>query len=149
MANELIKKTIDGHDYEFSIFGAKKSIKVLVRLSKILGKPFGLLMGSFKGPGKMLEREVDTDLMSLAFSALTDNLDSDEVIDILETLVAGDYILCDGKKVIFDTHYEGRLDHLMKVVMIALEVQYGNFSGAISALRPVKKNHHTMKENQT
>lgn len=149
MATELIKKDVDGFEYEFSQFGAKRSLRTLIRLSKVLGKPLSLLLGSMNGSGKLLDKSLDMDMIGLALNALTENMDSAEVISLIEELTSGDACLCDGKKIIFDSHYEGRLDHLFKVLYAALEVQYGNFFGAMVALQGPKKHHPMTQVNPT
>jgi hypothetical protein len=135
MSMELIKKTIDGHEYEFQKFGAKPALRMLLRLSKIVGKPLALAVSAAKGEGNLLDRQVDTNVLAMAVEALTNQFDENEVLDIIEELTARDNLLCDGKKVLFNTHYEGRLDHLFKVLAAQLEVQYGNFFGAVLGLR--------------
>lgn len=132
-AGDLTRRDIDGAEYAFSKWGAKKSTKILIRLSKIVGKPLGLALASFQGEGKLLQRVVDTKLIGMAFEALTQNLDADEALDLIEELTAKDNVLCDNKKIVFDLHYQNRLDHMFKVLGAALEVQYGNFLGEFTA----------------
>ena len=128
---ELAEKSVDGIKYEFQQFGAKESLKTLMRLSKILGKPIALALGSL---GEKVDfSNVKGDLLADAAQALTERLDQDEVLNLIQLLTA-DKVLCEGKKVSFDLHYQGRLDHLFKVLGAALEVQYGNFFGAFKDL---------------
>lgn len=135
MAKELITKTIDGQTYEFQIFGASQSLKILMRLSKILGKPIGLFMGSLKKDDEAQSGStIKAEILSQAIEALTSNLDQNEVLDLIKIL-SSDTCLCDGKKIIFDSHYEGRLDHLFKVLKESLEVQFGNFLSVL----PIKR----------
>lgn len=136
---ELKKKIIDGDQYEFTQFGAKKSLRILMKLSKIVGKPLAIAATMAKGPGSILDKEVNPDLIGEAVGALTEKLDEDEVLDLLEELSSRDTVLCNGKKIDFNSHYENRLDHLFKVVAAALEVQYGNFLGAFNVLRVQNK----------
>lgn len=131
---ELAKREVDGLTYEFEQFGAKRATKLLVRLSKIIGKP--LTLGIAAAQGKSLaEVQLTSDVLAPVVDALFANLDSDEVQSILEAFTADEKVLCDGKKVFFDKHYEGRLDHMLRVFWAALEVQYGNFFGAVLTLR--------------
>lgn len=138
--SERIVKTIDGDEYSFEKFGAKKSLKILVRLSKMIGKPISLLVGSIKSEKgtKVLDSEIKTDVLALAIEAMADNLDSDEVISLMEELAANS-ILCNDKIVKFDSHYEGKLPHLFKVLAAALEVQYGNFFDAFKGFQESRK----------
>lgn len=136
MARELIEKRVDGNVYSFQQFNTTKSLKIMSRLSKILLEPITLFFASAGGKassGNLLDRQLDKDMLGKAVRSLTDRMDEDEVINLIKELTANDNLLVDGKKVDFDTHYEGRLDHLFKVLYAALEVQYGNFLGALIA----------------
>ena len=132
---ELASKEIDGLEYQFEQFGAKKSLKILFRLSKQIGKPLSLLVGSMSGEKdkKLLDRDIKLDMIAVAIDSLMSNLDSDEVITLMQDLAGDHACICDGKKINFDSHYEGRLPHLFKVLWAAIEVQYGNFFDALSA----------------
>jgi hypothetical protein len=135
------EKEIDGHVYQFSKFGAKKSLKILRRILGIIGEPFAVAMGSAKGDGKLFERQIDPSILAGAIKSLIDRADEDTVIQLMEDLCGESGCLCDGKKVLFDTHYESRLPHLFKVFRAALEVQYGDFfGGSLGALTkgPIK-----------
>ena len=129
---ELIEKTVDGEVYSFSQFGAKKSLRMLIKISKIVGKPLSLAFASAEGPGKLSDKTVNPNTLAQAVEALMERMDEDEVISILESLTSGDACLCNGKKVDFNGHYEGNLSHMFKVLKAALEVQYGNFFDALS-----------------
>jgi len=134
MALELARREIDGHVYEFEQFGAKRATKLLARLSKIVGKPLALGIAATAGR-KLTEVDISAEVLSPIASALFDSLDSEEVQALLEAFTADEKVLCDGKKVFFDKHYEGRLDHMFRVFWAALEVQYGNFFAAFTALQ--------------
>lgn len=125
---ELATKIVDGESYEFSQMGAKEALRMLTRLAKIVGKPVALTISSLKKPegGDFLDTEINMDFVGSAVEALVQNLEQNEVLDIIETLCAKN-ALCNGAKIIFNSHYESRLGHLFKVLWAALEVQYGNF----------------------
>ncbi len=144
---EMQKRTVDGDVYEFSQFGTKESLRVLSKLSKILGKPIALGFAALgtdpkkpepevEGEQKksLFDREINKEILAQAIDAFTERLDENEVIDLIETL-AGKNVLCNGKPVIFNSHYEGKIAVLFKVVAAALEVQYGNFFDALSGPR--------------
>lgn len=125
----LEKKEVDSHTYSFSKYGAKESLKVLTRLTRIIGEPLaiGMAAASGKKSGKsLLDTEIDPDIIGKAVRALVDRLDEDEVMGLIEKLTSVG-VLCDGKKINFDVHYNGKLPHLFKVLWAAIEVQYGNF----------------------
>ncbi len=137
MSLELAKKEIDGALYEFQQFGAKKATKMLVRIGRIAGKPISIF-GSQLAKGKdAVESLNSADMIAQIIGAFTEKLDENDVLDIIETFTAVD-VLCDGKKIhSFDHHFQNRLDHMFRVLWAALEVQYGNFFGAITAILPV------------
>lgn len=145
MAKEMVKRPIDGHDYEFSQMGAKQSLKTLVRLSKIIGKPIAMLAGA---PGKgILDKDVSSETLAAAVGAMVEHLDGDETVELCELLCATT-VMCDGKKVDFQTHYEGRLDHLFSVLSAALEVQYGNFFQGVIGRRGSLESSPTIQDQQ-
>lgn len=128
MAAGLVEKTVGGKKYEFQKFGASQSLKVLAKLSKVLLEPMSLAFSAMEGSGGILDRKINGDVVGKAARALVDRLD-DSVIDLIKELIGPDALLCDGKKIVFDSHYED-LGHLFEVLQAALEVQYGNFFAA-------------------
>lgn len=136
---ELIPKNVDGIEYQFQKFGTKKSLRILIRLTKFLGKPAAALIGAFKGEGSLVDRELDGDIIATAVSQLVDNMNEDDVLDLVEEITGRDNLLADGKKIVWESHYAGRLDHLFKVLYAGLEVQYGNFIAAIAGPLEAKK----------
>lgn len=132
MSAGLIEKSIDGHLYEFEKWGADKSLTVLLDLASITGKPLGMAFGSLAsgGPGKILDKEPDPNLISDILEALTVKLKKKAVMRLIKKM-SSESMLCDGKRIDFNSHYADRLDHLFRVVYAALEVQYGNFFAGI------------------
>lgn len=146
MARELVQRKVDGSLYEFEQFGATHSLKILTKLTKLIGEPLTLaftamldgekkLGAEVEAPAtkkSILDRKINGKMLGEAVKALVDKLDEDEVLSLVQQLCAQS-LLCDGKKIIFDSHYEGRLGHLFKVLGAALEVQYGDFLGEMFA----------------
>lgn len=130
MAQETVIREIDGRTYEFTQFGTTLSLKLLARLTKIIGEPLAIALGGLKTPpGKkvnLADMDVSGDLLGKAVKALIDRLDENEVVALVKTL-ASEHMLCDNAKIIFDAHYSGNMGHLLHVLMASLEVQYGNF----------------------
>ncbi len=146
----LEHKSIAGRKYEFQKFGAKKSVKLLTRLLKLVGEPLSIAVGA-TGGGKLFESNLDPKILSSAVRVLVDKLDEDEVLDLIEEFTANDNVLCDGVRVNFDNHYEGKLPELFKVLAAALEVQYGNFFGEYIGVtkKGTIKNKNTTLERAT
>lgn len=155
MAKEIQTIDIDGRSYEISQMAPTKSLKTLTRLTKILGEPMILAISSiFKNSkGKItqedvkksiLDRSIDISSLSDAVRVLISRMDEDEVIGLVKILTT-DGVLCDHKPIIFDVHYMGELPHLMRVMIAALGVQYGNFLDAAFAILPVKTARQIIK----
>ncbi len=85
----------------------------------------GMALATNEG-GSMSGKD-QTQLLGGAVRALVERLDEDEVLQIIKNLV--DTAECDGKKIIFETHFQGKIGHLFKVVYAVLEVQYSDFLG--------------------
>lgn len=131
----LIEVNIDDEKYEFEKWGAELSLATLMKISKIIGKPFGMLLGQIMSGG--IDVNLSPDLLGDACEALVSNMDEAVAIALIKRLSA-EKILCNGKKINFDIHYQDKLPHLFNVVKAALEVQYGNFLGELLGLIKVK-----------
>jgi hypothetical protein len=94
---------------------------------KIIGEPMAIGVGALQGPGSLLDKNVDGGVLGKAVRALSEKLDEDNVIALVKEFVGEGACVCDGAKVNFNTHYEGKLGHMFKVLKTALEVQYGDF----------------------
>jgi len=134
MGREAVDKIIDGTNYTITQFGATKSMKLLTRLSKIVGEPLGEIASGFDSKKNLLDQEFDGKMIGHAVKALVDNLDEDHVVDTLKQLLS--CVLHNGATLdkTFDIHFQGRLGHMFKVVFAALEVQYKDFLGGIGEL---------------
>jgi hypothetical protein len=152
---ETVEKAIDGELYLFQQFNTTTSLKVLAKLTRLLGEPLILALGALgiKPPPpapkldanglpppaatvvetpKLIDREFDGSAMAKAVTALVERLDEDEVALLVKKL-ASEGVTCGGQPIVFDEHYAGNFGRLFKVLGVALEVQYGNFLGAVSA----------------
>lgn len=132
MTTGLVVKEIKVGDeiltYQFEQFNTTLAIRTLARLTKIIGEPLAIAMAGSTGG----DFDVSGDVMGKAVKALVDRLDEKEVLELLK-LLAADKALCgeNGGKINFDEHYRGNIRLLFKVFQAALEVQYGNFIGAV------------------
>ena len=116
----MFEQSIDGKVYEFAKWGAESATDSLLDLTALMGKSLGML---FAGSGK-----VDLDLLSLALDHLTNSaVERKPLAKGLMRKLVSDSVICDGKQILFDSHYAGNLFHMFKVMSAALEVQYGNF----------------------
>jgi hypothetical protein len=131
----LYQVEVDGRQYEFEKWGAEESLSTLLKLSKIAGKPLAQAIAAIGGDAISIDTKLhlDAGLLSTAISALMESMDEGTTVSLIKKL-SSEKVLCDGAKISFNSHYQDRLDHLFKVVAAALEVQYGNFFGALLGL---------------
>lgn len=138
---------IDGLQYEFQKWGADDSLRVLSRIARIIAEPAGVVIGNLvvgsKGDiKKLLDFDFDEDMIAKAIRSLMLNLDEDVNLALIKK-ISSEGVMCNGAKISFNTHFQDKLDHLYDVVLAGLEVQYGNFLGALLVrlkhLMPVRK----------
>ena len=127
---EPLERTIDGEKYTFCQLPAKKSLKLMTRIVRIIGAPIGAALGELPDGDKVsMEVLLDRNFnMGAIVAALCDRLDEDEVEAIVDTLLS--QVIHEGAGEIskqVDTHFAGRLPHLLKVLAAALSHEYGDF----------------------
>lgn len=133
----LYECDVDGRNYEFEKWGAEESLDVLLDISSVVGGAIGTAIGNTIS-GQGLNTEIDAAMLSVVFEQLSKNLKKEVVKPILVKLTSG-RVLCEGKKVNFNEHYKEDLFHMFRVAKAALEVQYGNFFGAIQGVVAPKR----------
>jgi hypothetical protein len=133
MSRELGESTIDGKKYQASHWPVDKATKMLAKLIKILGEPLAMvIMGASENKpegGSVLDvsmNDVNMDAIGTAIKGLASRLDEDEVVKIFrDCLESG--VLCEGKKFDYNTHFMGRIGHMMRVMIFVLKHQYQDF----------------------
>ncbi len=121
------EKEVDGIVYEITQFSATKSLRLLTRLASYFSEPIGVIVD--KGG---LDANLSSDLVSKMAKSLFEKLDESQVEKTVKELLEG--VRCEGKQILFDTHFQGRLLHLFKVLKAVLEVQYNDFFVEINKL---------------
>jgi hypothetical protein len=137
MAVEIKVRVVDGHTYEIQQFATTRSLRCLRKLVAIFGESMAWGGNAIEAL-KADEDAKASELMVKAVKALIDRMDEDVVLGVIIELT-GEAITCDHQRVVFDSHYAGRLDHLFKVLYAALEVQYGNFLNVATSAVGLKK----------
>lgn len=132
MSIQVETRDIDGHTYEMFQMSATKSIKVLTRIMKLIGEPIGLLSGGVETKKSVLDLELNSDILGRALKAIAEKLDEDMILTTIKEIL--EPVQCDGKRILFETHFQGRIGHMFKVVKAALEVNYKDFFDAASGL---------------
>jgi hypothetical protein len=134
---EPVEKTIDGEKYTFCQLPAKKSLKLLTRLVKIVGPSLGAAVGSVAEGDIDIQTVLDRHLdLGAVVAALCDRLEENEVEAIVDTLLS--QVIHAGQGEVsqkFEVLFAGRLPHLFKVLAAALQLEYGDFlaGGGVSA----------------
>jgi hypothetical protein len=117
--------------YQVNLWHPDKAIENMTWLVKMIGEPVLALVvqqGSIKD---LLDTDVDAAVLVPAVRSLVTNLHEKEVVLKVRAFTEG--MLCDGGKVIYDTHFMGRPGHLIKVVVGVLKAQYADFFDALPA----------------
>lgn len=134
----LMVAEVDGHEYKFSQYGSKKTLKRAIELLGVLGEPFCMaIAGNTAASADEQQRE----LLALVTGKLCSNLSGqkDEVVDLIQNLIT-DGSVCDNKPILFDTLFRGRTVHMLKVFLAACEAQFGDFftegRAFLTSLRP-------------
>lgn len=135
----LYEAKVDEHTYEFEKWDAETAVVTLMKLSKIAGPTVsGFAAAVFSGKKKddsdsPIDRDISPNMIQAACSALFTNLDEANALALIKKF-SSENVLCDGKKIVFKTHYQDRLEHLTRVLGTALEVQYAGPFGVIKDL---------------
>ena len=123
----LYQQQVDNETYEFAKWNTEESLEVLLDLMAIAGQSAGGIASQVARNGTLdadiPESTVDAFMGRIAGQLITNR---PMVLRVLKKL-ATHKLLCNGKIVVFDTHYVDRLPHMFKVARYAAEVQYGNF----------------------
>ena len=119
-----ITKTIDDYEYTFRQLNARKSVKLFARIVKIIGPSLGYGL-----EGQDLKNVMDKPLnYGSMIEKLCERIDEDAIMSIIMELL--DQTTCKGIGEVtkaFDEHFGGQINHLMKVIVEAFKVEYGNF----------------------
>lgn len=132
MAREPIKKTIDDINYTFYQLAPRKSLRLLIRIFKIIGGPLGSSLD--EGGGRsVLDQNFD---LGKIVSGLCDRMEVSEVESIIDELLG--QVMAEGYGEVskqFDAIFCGRIAHLFKVVYASMEAEYSDFFGGKSVLQ--------------
>jgi len=131
-----IVKEIDGQTYEIWHLPTEQAIKMLTKLTKIVGEPVGKAVSGLKSSsGSILDADVDYDFIGAAIGILTNKLDEDEVLGIVKTILK--YVNKKTEKGGFIEanldDFQGRIMHLLNVVRASLEHNFSDFFAGIKS----------------
>lgn len=133
--------TLDNHKYQCGIWDIDTATDTLTKLVKLLGEPLVMVLmgaaeghkknggeGGLQGLMKMEVEDLPTEAIASAFKGLAMRLNEKEVKELLR-LCCGQQLLCDGKQVVYDQHFMGRIGLLLKCTIQVLRHQYKDFLG--------------------
>lgn len=136
MGRETKAKKIGNYEYTCTQFPTKKSSRLFVKVSRIIGQPIGTMIAGFDPKKKILEQNFQKLNIGQAVKLFTSELGDDglydfclEVCESVVVKVPKGEIGGQLKETVFDQHFSGRdgLARMLKVTYFALEVNYGNF----------------------
>lgn len=122
------KVEVDGVTYTLQKFTARKGLGMLTRLFKLIGEP----MSAFAAA---MDKDIG-EVIPQAVKALVERMDETATITLIEDILKGVTIGGGSQQPTLDTHFQGELGHLFKLLMKALEFQYGDFLSALAAVNP-------------
>jgi len=129
MGKEPVEKIIEGEEYTFYYLDPDTSIDVLEKIIKLIGPSIGSAFSK--------EENINIkDIMNLninigdAIATLSHNISAKETKYIIKILCKN--IFCKGRGklsdiVVYNDLFTGNLKLLFKILVIAFEVQYGDF----------------------
>lgn len=124
--------SVDGENYKFISLAPSKAFVMAMKLTKYIGEPIAAMAKTAdKKPGKKgAKEEMDVgDALQGAVKTLLENLDEIALLNMIkELMLATEH---DGKQVQFESHFQARLGHMMKVFAAAVEYQFSDFFSAI------------------
>jgi hypothetical protein len=128
-------RVIDGQTFTVSQLPGRIALRTLNRLGKALGPAFAALMGSAKANGPTVNLgALDFASIGGALEALFSNLSDSDLDYFLDTLLETATVDNQPLKKQIDILFMGRTDVLVRVLIFAVEVNYGNFTRALAGL---------------
>lgn len=121
--NEIINE----HEWTVTQFPAGEGIKLLTRLTTLIGPTIAGLAGDAKKPSDLANMKLDSKVLQIAVEQLASKLDENSTLDLVKRLLAG--TRKDGEEVIqaFDIVFQGDYLTLFKVLGFVLKVNYSSF----------------------
>lgn len=129
------QREIDGIRYTISQMPATLSVKVFARLCRLLGEPVVRLIAGAVDSKEQLTAEQFAIVISGVFHMLDEDQAAETIKDLLRgakcNRLAGFDTGADAEiSGAFDSHFSGRILHLLKVAQFAIETNYHDFFAA-------------------
>lgn len=143
---EQKSKVINGTTYIVSQMGALKTLTVQAKLLKVFGPAIGELKN-----GKLTKETIREKAMAAIFS-LAERMDEELVVSLVVSLFETGVIyehVHEGKsspvKVVFDTHFTGKITEMWKAAFFVLEVNFSDIVGKFRSSSLIKEGLEEIK----
>lgn len=137
MALQNQTREINGVTYEIQQLPARRAMKLLARLGKLVAPLVAVAQGAAKSGGVL---KLDAGLLTSAVGGLFDALPPEDVEPLMAELFASAVILDGNARVplwpVFDLRMQGRTFDVLKLAAFAVEVNFGDFFDALRANMP-------------
>ncbi len=113
--------------YQTTQYPATKGLKLLTRLSKIVGKPLGMF-------ASRLDEKATPDLIGNAIEAMLAQVDEEIVVKLVDDILSSTQIIENStyRPINFNIDFAGSYGHLFKVIKEILSFQYSDFFGELA-----------------
>jgi len=121
---------LDGVQYSCGQYSTSKAVKILAKLSKLIGKPIGILSAMNE------EAQVTPELLGSAIEAFLAQVEPDDFVLMVKEILEGVHVNdgAQNRQVIFDVDFQGKVGHLLRLVRKVLEFQYADFFGDLATI---------------
>jgi hypothetical protein len=125
-------REIDGVTYVASPLPATQALRILTRLTKMVGEAALVLAAK----GREALDDLPADVLTYTVQTILGRLSEAEVEATIKELLASVYVhgADQSVAVTFNEHFRGRMAALFRVVQLALEVNYRDFFDALRSL---------------
>lgn len=130
--------------YTIRYFYAATGLKVLTKLTKLLGEPMTKMMqaGELKKDADPEQQNLKmAKIVSEAVSSLAERIDEDAVVDLVKNLMSCVYLGSRSLDNDWDREFQGKFDVLLQ---LCIEVVSYNFSDFLSAVSVGKTSQSTL-----
>jgi len=145
MGKKFVEKEIDGEVYTFYMLKPRISLNLLSKIVKLIGPCIGKAFPNEVKIKEILEANIN---IGDAVTMFADKFDDDRVQNIIDVLFSqvlhkGEGSLSD--ETVYSNLFSGRIKHLFKVVLKAMEVQYADFLDGKDFLATILQKSKEMK----
>ena len=123
------EKNIGGKNWTVTQFPAGEGIRILSRLTTLIGPTVAGLAGNAGSISDLTKMDIKGDVLQIAVQQLVSKLDENDTLSLIKRLLSGTRY--ENKEVVpvFDIAFQGDYLTLFKVLAFVLKVNYGSFFG--------------------